>query len=105
MDDYSSYETIVPHKDGGVLAVKLDRPQALNAVSAWMHTGLSRVFEEIAVDDTVDAVVLTGEGRAFFVRQRTGMVSRHHGSTAGREVLSGSRPLWGINHVALFCST
>jgi enoyl-CoA hydratase len=63
--DYSSYETLVFQKDGGVLTVKFNRPQTLNAVSARLHTELSRVFGDIADDDTVDAVVLTGAGRAF----------------------------------------
>jgi enoyl-CoA hydratase len=62
---YTNYETLAFSQDGGVLTVKLNRPQALNAVSARLHTELSRIFSEIATDTTVDAVVLTGEGRAF----------------------------------------
>lgn len=62
---YSDYETLSFDKDGAVLTVKLSRPDALNAVNARLHTELSRVFAEIAADSAVDAVVLTGEGRAF----------------------------------------
>jgi enoyl-CoA hydratase len=62
---YTNYETLAVSQNGPVLTVKLSRPQALNAVSGAMHTELSRVFAEIAADQTVDAVVLTGEGRAF----------------------------------------
>lgn len=62
---YTNYETLAVSQNGAVLTVKLSRPQALNAVSGAMHTELSRVFAEIAADQTVDAVVLTGEGRAF----------------------------------------
>jgi enoyl-CoA hydratase len=62
---YSNYETLAFHKDGAILTVKLNRPQALNAVSERLHSELSRVFAEIAADSTIDAVVLTGEGRAF----------------------------------------
>ncbi len=59
------YQTLTFSRDGAVLTVSLSRPQALNAVNATLHTELSRVFAEIAADASVDAVVLTGEGRAF----------------------------------------
>ena len=62
---YSNYETLSFNQNGAVLTVKLNRPQLLNAVSEKLHNDLSRVFSEIAADATVDAVVLTGEGRAF----------------------------------------
>lgn len=62
---YSNYETLSFSQNGAVLTVRLNRPHALNAVSATLHTELSRVFAEIAADAGVDAVVLTGEGRAF----------------------------------------
>ena len=63
--NYANYETLSFSQSGAVLTVRLNRPQALNAVSATLHTELSRVFAEIAADASVDAVVLTGEGRAF----------------------------------------
>ena len=63
--NYANYETLSFSRSGAVLTVRLNRPQALNAVSATLHTELSRVFAEIAADASVDAVVLTGEGRAF----------------------------------------
>lgn len=63
--NYSNYETLAFSKTGTVLTVRLNRPQALNAVSERLHTELSRVFGEIAVDSSVDVVILTGEGRAF----------------------------------------
>jgi enoyl-CoA hydratase len=62
---YSNYETLAFELTGRVLTVRINRPEALNAVSARLHTELSRVFAEIAQDATVDAVVLTGRGRAF----------------------------------------
>lgn len=62
---YSNYETLRFAQTGAVLTVTIARPQALNAVNATLHTELSRVFGEIARDASVDAVVLTGEGRAF----------------------------------------
>lgn len=63
--NYSHYETLAFTRDGAVLTIKLNRPDALNAVNSQLHTELSRVFADIAADSSVDAVVLTGEGRAF----------------------------------------
>lgn len=62
---YTHYQTLRFSQAGAVLTVTLHRPQALNAVNAVLHAELSRVFADIAQDTSVDAVVLTGEGRAF----------------------------------------
>ena len=63
--NYSDYQTLSFSRSGAVLTVRIHRPEALNAVNATLHTELSQVFAEIAQDAGVDAVVLTGEGRAF----------------------------------------
>lgn len=62
---YTNYENLQFSQSGGVLTVAIDRPQALNAVNAALHAELARVFADIAQDASVDAVVLTGAGRAF----------------------------------------
>ncbi|MFZ3118121.1 MAG: enoyl-CoA hydratase-related protein [Variovorax sp.] len=63
--NYSDYQTLSFSRSGAVLTVRIHRPDALNAVNATLHTELSQVFAQIAQDASVDAVVLTGEGRAF----------------------------------------
>ena len=63
--DYSKYETLSFHREGRVLTMSFNRPEARNAVNRNMHAELARVFVDIAADDYVDAVVITGEGRAF----------------------------------------
>jgi enoyl-CoA hydratase len=45
--------------------VTLNRPDALNAVNAPLHAALVRVWRDLAADDDVAAVILTGAGRAF----------------------------------------
>ncbi len=50
----------------GVGVITLNRPSKLNTVTAAMAEGLQRLVGEINADDSVRAVVLTGEGdRAF----------------------------------------
>jgi len=62
---YAHYKFIAFELDAGVLTMRLNRPEAMNAINAGLHEELSRVFAEIASDREVHAVVLTGEGRGF----------------------------------------
>lgn len=59
------YKTLLFEKNDAVGIVKVNRPEALNALNADVLADLSDVFDEIAADDSVRAVILTGEGRAF----------------------------------------
>lgn len=53
-------------RDGPVAVVTLNRPEAMNALSADLRADLARVMTDLDRDDTVRAVVLTGAGtRAF----------------------------------------
>ncbi|MNF46210.1 2,3-dehydroadipyl-CoA hydratase [compost metagenome] len=63
--NYEQYSFITFENGDGVLTVRLNRPDAFNAVNAGLHEELSRVFADIAADRSVHAVVLTGEGRGF----------------------------------------
>ena len=65
MPDYSRYQTLKIDCADQVATVTLNRPAALNAVNEQMHTELETLFAEVAYDDAVNAVVLTGAGRAF----------------------------------------
>src|SRR6266852_4730205 len=65
MPDYSRYHTLQIDCADQVATVTLHRPEALNAVNEPMHTELETLFAEIAYDDAINAIVLTGAGRAF----------------------------------------
>lgn len=49
----------------GVVTLKLDRPQAFNALSEAMLAELQRDFDAITEDQSVRVVVLAAEGKAF----------------------------------------
>lgn len=51
--------------DGAVRVVRLNRPEQLNATNHELHKAVAEVWPEIDADETVRAVVLTGNGRAF----------------------------------------
>lgn len=63
--DLSSYECLGLSRQGRILTVTLNRPEALNAVNQRMHDELARVFYEIQQDRDSDLIILTGAGRAF----------------------------------------
>lgn len=52
-----------------VATITLDRPDALNALTVPLKHELLAAFEQVAADDAVRAVVLTGAGRAFCAGQ------------------------------------
>lgn len=49
----------------GVATITLDRPEALNALTSDMLVAVADALDRFADDDTVQAIVLTGAGRAF----------------------------------------
>ncbi|MEE9282299.1 MAG: crotonase/enoyl-CoA hydratase family protein, partial [Myxococcota bacterium] len=51
--------------EDGVADVRLNRPEKMNAIDAAMFTGLVEAGRELAQNNSVRAVVLSGEGRAF----------------------------------------
>ena len=65
MVDYSSYRTIIVEKANKVATITLNRPDRLNAIGDGMHEELEHVFGQLNDDSEVNAVILTGAGRAF----------------------------------------
>jgi len=63
--NYSRYKFIKVNMDGKVAIFTLNRPEALNAISPELHTELEDIFADVAQDNNVNAIVLTGAGRAF----------------------------------------
>jgi 2-(1,2-epoxy-1,2-dihydrophenyl)acetyl-CoA isomerase len=60
-----AYEQLVVDIDGGVATLRMNNPERLNVLSAVMTGELVGTLSEMAGDETVRAIVLTGEGRAF----------------------------------------
>jgi enoyl-CoA hydratase len=65
MADYSTYEFIKVEKADRVATVTLNRPDALNAVTTALHHELELIWLDLAADQDVNAIILTGAGRAF----------------------------------------
>ncbi len=67
MDDEQTrrYESVDVNRDGAAVKIALNRPDRMNAWSDGLSQDLLAVLREVAADETVRAVMLTGNGRAF----------------------------------------
>jgi 2-(1,2-epoxy-1,2-dihydrophenyl)acetyl-CoA isomerase len=52
-------------KQANLAAISLNRPDAYNAMNLEMLTQLARNLTELATDDSVRGIVITGKGKAF----------------------------------------
>jgi enoyl-CoA hydratase/carnithine racemase len=59
------YETLAVERDGPVLLIRLNRPEALNALSARLMDELTAAVDAAEADDAVRCLVITGSERAF----------------------------------------
>ena len=59
------YSTLHFKQKGRIGIVKVNRPEALNALNATVLEELLDIFGRLDADDSVGIVILTGEGRAF----------------------------------------
>ena len=60
-------DLVLTETKAGVTTVTMNRPEALNALSAALRNELAEVFTELAQDEATEVVVFTGTGRAFTV--------------------------------------
>src|SRR5471030_1822954 len=60
-----AYETVILERKGAVGLVTLNRPQALNALSAALIRDLGAALDELESDAAIGAIVITGSDKAF----------------------------------------
>jgi enoyl-CoA hydratase len=91
----------VDRRDGGVVWVTLDRPDARNALSLAVNLELARLAKTLGDDADVRAVVITGAGDAAFcagadLKERKGVPAAEAGPYI--DAISGA-----INAIAAMC--
>jgi 2-(1,2-epoxy-1,2-dihydrophenyl)acetyl-CoA isomerase len=62
-------DTLTVERTGGIATLTLRRPESMNSLSVELKEALLAALTDVAEDDTVRAVVLAGDGRAFCVGQ------------------------------------
>jgi enoyl-CoA hydratase len=60
-----TYETLIVETHGAVGLVRLNRPQALNALNSTVLAELKEVYAAFHADEAICAIVLTGSEKAF----------------------------------------
>jgi 2-(1,2-epoxy-1,2-dihydrophenyl)acetyl-CoA isomerase len=58
-------ETVTIHRRGGAATIELARPETMNAWNKQLGLDLLAAVNEVAADDAVRAVCVTGSGRGF----------------------------------------
>ncbi|MBO1079772.1 enoyl-CoA hydratase [Roseomonas haemaphysalidis] len=61
----ADYEMILTERHGAAAVIRLNRPQALNALCDQLMDELARALRAFDADDSVSAIVLTGSDKAF----------------------------------------
>ncbi len=60
-----SYENVILEVQDAVALLKINRPKALNALNSATLDDLSAAAQEVACDDAIRVVIVTGVGKAF----------------------------------------
>ena len=61
----ANYTTILTDKQDGVMTIRLNRPEKLNAFTVDMMREIISALDDADSDDSVRVVIFTGEGRGF----------------------------------------
>jgi len=61
------YQNLLFANEDGIGVITLNRPKALNALNGQTMLELSHLVDEIAKDETVKVVIITGSGDKAFV--------------------------------------
>jgi len=61
----TDYKTLIVETSEGVALIRLNRPEALNALNQELLTELARAVDAAEADDSVGCMVLTGSAKAF----------------------------------------
>ncbi|OXE36702.1 MAG: enoyl-CoA hydratase [Phenylobacterium zucineum] len=60
-----TFETLIVDVEGAVCIIRLNRPDALNALNSTLLRELGEALEAVGANDAIGCVVLTGSERAF----------------------------------------
>ena len=60
-----NYEDLILEKKNGIATITLNVPEKLNALTQKMRLNLPLAVDEIAADDEIRVVILTGAGKGF----------------------------------------
>ena len=59
------YKNLILEKEDRLAVIKMNRPDALNALNSETFHELNAVFDELAKEEKIEVIIITGEGKAF----------------------------------------
>jgi enoyl-CoA hydratase len=86
-------ETSLERLDGGVAVVRIDRPEARNALNAAVREQLADHFRALAADDDVRCAIITGSDKVFAAGAD---IKAMASAGAATMMLSGNEAAWGV---------
>lgn len=103
-----TFETIILEKEGGIAILTFNRPDAMNALNNQVRAEFRAAMADLATDDEIKVVILTGAGKAFVagsdikeLRQTTPL-SAHNITRLGDIVQNMGKPvIAAVNGFAL----
>jgi enoyl-CoA hydratase len=60
-----TYETIIFEKEEHIAIITFNRPEAMNALNNQTRAEFARAIQDVADDDAIKVLILTGSGKAF----------------------------------------
>jgi enoyl-CoA hydratase len=60
-----AFENIILEKEGGIGILTFNRPEAMNSLNNQTRTEFRAAMADLAADDEIKVVILTGSGKAF----------------------------------------
>jgi enoyl-CoA hydratase len=91
---YTPIDELLIEMDGPVAVLTLNRPEKLNAFSDDMSIAMQEVWNHLALDHDVRAIVITGAGRAFSAGgDIPGFIRSYESPIHRREAMRGAQRL------------
>lgn len=83
---YDQYQALNIQRDGRILTITVNRPEAKNAINQALHDEFSRIFDDVDRDEEVDVVILAGSGGAFCAGGDLKWLLTMHGDPAATSI-------------------
>ena len=87
------YQFVRYEKQDEIAIVTINRPEALNSLNRAVIGELEQVITEMEHDDSIRAMILTGEGRSFTLREQQELVELC--AKGNRELIARQREILG----------
>ncbi len=85
------FEKLLIDRKDNICIVRINNPKALNAINSQVIDELGQAVDEIEKDDTIDVVILTGEGKSFVAGADISQMSTLNAEEGKRFGMEGER--------------